>query len=215
MLLNTSSAQDWANLNRYQKENSILKVPSSKEHRVVFMGNSITEVWLQQRPEFFANKAYVNRGISGQTTSQMLLRFRQDVINLKPSLVVILAGINDIAGNTGPATTEMIFDNIVSMAELSKVNNIKVILCSVLPATEFSWRKGIEPAEKIIKLNTLLKNYAQEHNLVYVDYHAKMTDTSNGLKKELGSDSVHPNIAGYMVMEPLLETAIKKVLKQK
>ena len=142
MLFNKISyAQDWANLKRFQQENSELLLPKANEHRVIFMGNSITEGWLSIRPEFFKNKPYVNRGISGQTTPQMLLRFRQDVINLKPSTVVLLAGINDIAENTGPSTIEMIANNIISMAELAKANQIKVIICSVLPANHFPWRQ--------------------------------------------------------------------------
>lgn len=215
LLFEFSYAQDWANLKRFQKENTELKMFKPNEHRVVFMGNSITEGWLNLRPEFFTDKPYVNRGISGQTTPQMLLRFRQDVINLMPSVVVILAGINDIAGNTGPSTIEMIADNIISMAELAKANNIKVILCSVLPAYDFPWRQGLEPAEKVVKLNKLLKTYAKKHNLVYVDYFTAMADESNGLKKELGSDGVHPNITGYLIMEPLVEKAITKTLLQK
>lgn len=149
-------------------------------------------------------KLYVNRGISGQTTPQMLVRFRQDVINLKPSVVVILAGINDIAGNTGPSTIEGIADNIMSMAELAKANNIKVVLCSVLPAFDFPWRQGLEPAEKVVKLNALLKSYAEKHNFVYVDYFTAMANESNGLKNELGNDGVHPNATGYSIMEPLI-----------
>ncbi len=214
-LLEFSHAQDWANLKRFQIENAELIIPKSGEHRIVFMGNSITEGWLKIRPEFFANKPYVNRGISGQTTPQMLLRFRQDVINLMPSVVVILAGINDIAGNTGPSTIEMIADNIVSMAELAQANNIKVLLCSVLPAFDFPWRRGLEPAEKVIKLNALLKSYAKKHNMVYVDYFTTMVDESNGLKEEFGSDGVHPNATGYSIMEPILEDAIAKALIQK
>jgi lysophospholipase L1-like esterase len=210
-----SYAQDWANLNRFQKENAELTISKPNEYRIVFMGNSITEDWLGIRPEFFANKPYINRGISGQTTPQMLLRFRQDVINLMPSAVVILAGINDIAGNTGPSTIELIAGNIISMAELAKANNIKVILCSVLPAYDFPWQQGLEPAEKVVKLNRLLKTYANKHNLVYVDYFTAMADESNGLKKELGSDGVHPNITGYLIMEPLVEKAIAKTLLQK
>lgn len=194
--LECAYAQDWANLERFKKENSELSVPKTDETRIVFMGNSITEGWLRIRPEFFNNKPYINRGISGQTTPQMLVRFRQDVINLKPKAVVILAGINDIAGNTGPSTIEMIVDNITSMTELAKANNIKVIICSVLPAYDFPWRKGLEPAEKVVKLNELLKAYAEQQNLVYVDYFTAMTDENNGLKNELGSDGVHPNIAG-------------------
>lgn len=210
-----SYAQDWANLNRFQKENAELTISKPNEYRIVFMGNSITEDWLGIRPEFFANKPYINRGISGQTTPQMLLRFREDVINLMPSAVVILAGINDIAGNTGPSTIELIAGNIISMAELAKANNIKVILCSVLPAYDFPWQQGLEPAEKVVKLNRLLKTYASKHNLVYVDYFTAMADESNGLKKELGSDGVHPNITGYLIMEPLVEKAIAKTLLQK
>jgi lysophospholipase L1-like esterase len=215
LLFEFSYAQDWANLKRFQKENTELTISKPKEHRVVFMGNSITESWLGIRPDFFANKPYVNRGIGGQTTPQMLLRFRQDVINLMPSVVVILAGINDIAGNTGPSTIKMIADNIISMAELAKANNIKVILCSVLPAYDFTWRQGLKPAEKVVKLNRLLKTYANKHNLAYVDYFTAMADESNGLKKELGSDGVHPNITGYLIMEPLVENAIAKTLIQK
>lgn len=213
-LLESSYAQDWANLNRYRQENSELTTANPSDKRVVFMGNSITERWLKNRPEFFANKPYVDRGIAGQTTPQMLLRFRQDVINLEPAAVVILAGINDIAENTGPSTIEMIANNIISMAELAKENDIKVILCSVLPAHDFPWRRGLEPAGKVIKLNALIKAYANQHKLVYVDYFSSMVDESNGLKKDLGSDEVHPNIAGYLIMEPLIEEAIEKILTQ-
>jgi lysophospholipase L1-like esterase len=213
MLFNTLSyAQDWANLKRFQKENSELMLPRVNEHRVVFMGNSITEGWLSIRPEFFVNKPYVNRGISGQTTPQMLLRFRQDVIHLKPSIVVILAGINDIAQNTGPSTIEMIANNIISMAELAKANHINVIICSVLPAFDFPWREGLKPAEKVIKLNALLKSYSNKNKLEYVDYYSAMVNDSNGLKKELGEDGIHPNKKGYLIMEPILEKAIKKYM---
>ena len=213
MLFNTLSyAQDWANLKRFQQENSELMLPRPNEHRVVFMGNSITEGWLSIRPEFFVNKPYVNRGISGQTTPQMLLRFRQDVIHLKPSIVVILAGINDIAQNTGPSTIEMIANNIVSMSELAKANQINVIICSVLPAFDFPWREGLKPAEKVIKLNALLKAYSNKNKLEYVDYYSAMVNDSNGLKKELGEDGIHPNKNGYLIMEPILEKAIKKYM---
>ena len=210
-----SYAQDWANLNRFQKENDALSISKKQADRVVFMGNSITEGWLRIRPEFFSNNSYINRGISGQTTPQMLLRFRQDVIDLKPSAVVILAGINDIAGNTGPSTIEMIVNNIISMTELAKANDIKVILCSVLPAYDFPWRKGLEPAEKVVKLNNLLKTYAKQQNLEFVDYFAPMANKLNGLKDELGDDGVHPNLDGYLIMEPLVKEAIAKTLNQK
>jgi lysophospholipase L1-like esterase len=207
-------AQDWANLERFQDANAQLSIPDSSQQRIVFMGNSITEGWINSRPEFFEGKPYVNRGISGQTTPQMLLRFRQDVIDLKPSAVVILAGINDIAGNTGPSTIDMRMDNLISMAELATANNIKVVFCSVLPAKDFPWRPGLEPAEKVIKLNTLLQSYAEEHHLVYVDYFSAMVDGSNGLREDLGSDGVHPNALGYSIMEPIVEEGIAKALKQ-
>lgn len=203
-----SIAQDWADLKRFQEENSKLTIPDSIQQRIVFMGNSITEGWIKWRPEFFEGKPYVNRGISGQTTPQMLLRFRQDVIDLKPSAVVILAGINDIAGNTGPSTIEMIMDNLISMAELAKANNIKVIFCSVLPAKDFPWRPGLEPADKVIKLNALLQSFAKDHNLVFVDYFSVMVDENKGLKDDLGYDGVHPNAMGYSIMEPLVKAGI-------
>ena len=213
MLFTTLSyGQDWANLKRFQQENTELMLAKANEHRVVFMGNSITEGWLSIRPEFFKNKPYVNRGISGQTTPQMLVRFRQDVIHLKPSTVVLLAGINDIAENTGPSTIEMIANNIVSMAELAKANHINVIICSVLPANKFPWREGLKPAEKVIKLNTILKSYSKKHKLAYVDYYSAMVNDSHGLKKELGEDGIHPNKNGYLIMEPILEKAIKKYM---
>jgi len=213
MLFTTLSyGQDWANLKRFQQENSELMLAKAHENRVVFMGNSITEGWLSIRPEFFKNKPYVNRGISGQTTPQMLVRFRQDVIHLKPSTVVLLAGINDIAENTGPSTIEMIANNIVSMAELAKANHINVIICSVLPANKFPWREGLKPAEKVIKLNALLQSYSKKHKLAFVDYYSAMVNDSHGLKKELGEDGIHPNKNGYLIMEPILEKAIKKYI---
>ena len=206
-------AQDWPNLERFREANAQLEEPDSSIYRVVFMGNSITEGWIKSRPEFFEGKNYVNRGISGQTTPQMLLRFRQDVIDLKPSVVVILAGINDIAGNTGPSTLDMIMDNIVSMSELAKSNHIKVVLCSVLPAKDFPWRRGIEPAEKVVKLNGLLRAYAEENHFVYVDYFSSMVDDSNGMKEGLAYDGVHPTALGYSIMEPLVEKAIAEAIE--
>lgn len=209
-----ASAQDWANLERFRHANSELIMPKTNEHRIVFMGNSITEGWINIRPEFFKGKPYINRGIGGQTTPQMLLRFKQDVIDLDASVVVILAGINDIAGNTGPSTIKMITDNIFSMAELAKANGIEVILCSVLPAADFPWRPGMKPGPKVIELNSHLQAYAQTNDLIYVDYFSAMVDNSNGLKHELGTDGVHPNVAGYLIMEPLLEQGIAKALKK-
>jgi lysophospholipase L1-like esterase len=214
-LAGSSSAQDWANTSRFKDANAKLASPSSGEKRVVFMGNSITEGWINTDPDFFVGKSYVNRGISGQTTPQMLVRFRPDVINLKPAVVVILAGTNDIAGNTGSSTLEMILDNLISMTELAKANKIKVVLSSVLPAFDYPWKPGLEPAPKIVKLNEMIKNYAEKNKIVYLDYFSSTVDERKGLKKEYSSDGVHPNMAGYKIMEPLAEAAIKKALGKK
>lgn len=200
--------QDWANLNRYKEENLKVRDLNNKDNgRIVFMGNSITEGWLHKRPDFFLSHKYINRGISGQTTSQMLLRFRKDVIALKPSQVVILAGINDIAENTGPYSLELTSGNIFSMCELAKQNGIKVIICSVLPAIDFSWKRGLQPAQKVIELNTVLKEYAIKNTIFYVDYFSAMVNENLGLKEELGPDGIHPNEAGYAIMEAILEKA--------
>jgi len=205
--------KDWAFLKRYSEENKNLPAVAPGENRVVFMGNSITEFWKNIDGEFFTkNKSIIDRGISGQTTPQMLVRFRDDVINLHPSVVVILAGTNDIAGNTGPTTLESIFGNIVSMAELAKANNIKVVLCSVLPAYEYQWSPGLEPAEKIIKLNAMLESYSQKNNIVYVNFHSSLADERKGMKAEYSPDGVHPNLAGYKVMDGLVGKAIAQTL---
>ena len=205
---------DWANLKRYRMANDSLKPSTRDEHRVVFMGNSITEGWAKFFPAMFPGKPYVNRGISGQTTPQMLVRFRQDVIALKPEVVVILAGINDIAGNTGPSTLEMIEDNIQSMAELAKAAGIRVVLSSVLPAYDFPWRPGLEPAQKVVTLNAWMKSYAARVGAVYLDYHSAMRDDRQGLRTELTYDGVHPNEAGYKVMAPLAEQAIAQAIRR-
>lgn len=206
---------DWAYLERYRADNAALKAPAASENRVVFMGNSITEGWAKHFSAMFPSKPYVGRGISGQTTPQMLVRFRQDVIALRPRVVVLLAGTNDIAGNTGPSTLEMIEDNIASMAELARANGIAVVLCSVLPVYDYPWKKGLEPALKIVTLNRWIKQYAASHGAVYVDYHAAMADARQGLKAELSPDGVHPNEAGYRVMAPLVEKAITEALRQR
>jgi lysophospholipase L1-like esterase len=208
-------AQDWPNLNKYQNENANLKPIAPRQKRIVFMGDSITEFWSVTDSEYFAGKPYVNRGISGQTTPQMLIRFRADVIALKPAVVVVLAGINDIAGNTGPATLDMIANNIFSMAELAKANNIKVILCSVLPAYDFSWKPNQNPAEKVVALNKMIKNYADANGILYLDYFSAMKDEHNGLKIAYSGDGVHPNKLGYQIMAPLAEKAITEVLAKK
>lgn len=217
LMIQTSFAQtqDWPNLGKFKNENAQLMPPAKNENRVVFMGNSITEGWIQKEPEFFKDKAYVNRGIGGQTTPQMLLRFKQDVIDLQPKVVVILAGINDIAGNTGPSTLEMIEDNISSMATLAKAHGIKVILSSVLPAYDFPWAPGKQPAEKVIALNKWMKDYASKNSFIYLDYFSSMVDERNGLKSEYTTDGIHPNIEGYKIMEPLVEKAISRALKAK
>ena len=203
--------KDWANLRFYEKENLALAEEIPLEDHIIFMGNSITQFWKPTRPEFFDKNPYLDRGISGQTTSQMLLRFRQDVIDLQPKAVVILAGINDIAENTGPTTVETIFGNIVSMVELAQANNIQVILCSVLPAAAFPWNPNIHPKEKIIQLNDLLSAYTKKHKLPYVDYYKAMVMKDLSLNAEYAEDGVHPNKKGYAVMEALLENAIQQL----
>ena len=207
-----AEAQDWANLNRFREDNEKLGPARTCDDRVVFMGNSITQGWIDKVPGFFENRPYINRGIGGQTTPQMLLRFRQDVLQLWPKVVVILAGTNDIAGNTGPSTLEMIEDNIHSMTELAQAHGIQVVLCSVLPAYDYAWREGLEPAPKIIELNRRLKEYASKVGAVYCDYHSAMTDDRGGLPEELSGDGVHPNEAGYAIMAPIAENAIARAL---
>jgi len=208
-------AQDWANLERYRADNEKLAQPAKGENRVVFMGNSITDGWIYVDSSFFAGKPYIDRGISGQTTPQMLVRFRADVIALKPAVVVILAGTNDIAGNTGPTTIEMIMDNIKGMSEMAKANGIKVVLSSVLPVFDYPWKPGLEPANKIISLNKMIKDYAGKNGCIYLDYFTPTVDERNGMKAAYSEDGVHPNLAGYKVMEPLAEKAIAKALAQK
>jgi len=179
----------------------------------VFMGDSITEGWKLEGS--FPGKPYINRGISGQTTPQMVLRFRQDVIALKPKVVVILAGTNDIAGNTGPETIGQIEDNLASMADLAWANHIKVVLCSVLPAFDYPWTPGMTPAPKIVAINKWMKDYAAEKGHVYVDYHTAMKDERDGLPKTLSGDGVHPTPAGFAVMAPLVEAGIGKALESR
>jgi lysophospholipase L1-like esterase len=208
------NAQDWPNLERFHVENAALSKPAEGENRVVFMGNSITQGWIEKRADFFKSNPYINRGISGQTTPQMLIRFRQDVIALQPKVVVILAGTNDIAGNTGPSTLEMIEDNLASMAELANANGIKVVLSSVLPVFDYPWKKGLEPAEKIVRLNEWMKTYCEKKGFIYLDYFTPMADERHGMKSELTYDGVHANVAGYKVMEPLVQAAIQQALKK-
>ena len=178
------------------------------------MGNSITDSWAKFFPQMFPGKPYFGRGISGQTTPQMLVRFRQDVIALKPAVVVILAGTNDIAGNTGPSTLEMIEDNLMSMTELARANGIRVVLSSVLPVFDYPWKRGLEPAPKIVALNAWIKAYAARAGVVYLDYHSAMADDRQGLRADLTTDGVHPNEAGYRMMAPLAERAIAQAFLQ-
>ena len=206
-------SQDLPYLNRYQTENDKLSPLKLGEKRIVFMGDSITELWSVVHPSFFSEKSYINRGIGGQTSPQMLVRFRADVIALKPSVVVLLAGANDIAQNTGPSTLEMIANNIISMVELAKANHIKVILCSILPAIDFYWRQGLEPAGKIVTLNKMIREHADSHEIVYLDYYSVMVDEQKGFKSMYSEDGVHPNKAGYEVMVPLAHEAIRLALK--
>ncbi len=204
---------DWANLKRYGQANDNLKTSGGK--RVVFMGNSITDAWIRYDSTFFADNNYIDRGISGQTTPQMLVRFRPDVIDLKPAAVVILAGINDIAQNTGPMTLEQTYGNIVSMAQLAKASNIRVVISSVLPAFDFPWHPGLAPADKVVKLNSMLKDFASKNGIVYLDYFSAMADERKGLPKSLSGDGIHPNLAGYKMMEPMAMKAIAEALKRK
>ncbi|MEX8547872.1 MAG: SGNH/GDSL hydrolase family protein [Mucilaginibacter sp.] len=213
--ISATKAQDWANIKKYQEANSKVPPPASGENRVVYMGDSITDFWIGNDSTFFAGKPYFDRGISGQTTGQMLVRFREDVINLKPKVVVILAGINDIAENNGPSKLEDVFGNLVSMAELAKANNIKVVLSSITPAFAFPWRKSIDPVPKVAALNEMIKNYSDKNNIVYLDYFTAMADARRGLPANLSKDGVHPNLAGYKMMEPLAEKAIEAALKKR
>ncbi len=196
--------QDWANLAAYRSANMQLAAAPPDAGRIVFMGDSITEFWT---PSFWS-KSVLNRGISGQTTPQMLLRFRADVIDLQPASVVILAGTNDVAGNTGPASVDMIAGNIASMVELAQVHRIKVVLCAVLPANRFYWNPQIHPADAIVALNERLKDYARRQRLVYVDYYTPMVDENKGLRRAYSEDGVHPNEAGYQRMIELVTQGI-------
>ncbi len=203
---------DFADLAHFHNADLQLGPPAAGENRVVFMGDSITEGWKLQ--DSFPGKPYVNRGISGQTSSQMLLRFRQDVTDLKPKVVVILAGTNDLAENTGPVTLEQVEGNLASMADLAKANGIRVVMCSVLPTVRYWWHPGSEnPAPKISELNKWIKAYAAGKNYPYVDYFSAMADAEGGLPKNLSPDGVHPTAAGHAIMAPLAEAAIEKALK--
>jgi len=206
-------SDDWANISKYQKENELIGRPKKGEKRVVFLGSSIFEFWKQKDPDYFNNPAYVDRGISGQISSQLLIRFRQDVINLKPRAVIILAGSNDLAGSRGHVNNETILNNVKSMAELARKNHIKVILCKYLPIYEYPWNKALKgAADQIISLNDAITAYANENNFTILDYFTPLVDSRNGQKAEFTTDGVHPNLAGYKVMEVVTDEAIRKTI---
>ncbi len=206
---------DWASLGRYRAANSQLSPPKANESRVVFYGNSITEGWAPLFSTQFPDKPYIGRGVGGQTTPQLLVRFRQDVVALRPKVVVILAGTNDIAGNTGPSTLEMIEDNLIGMTEIARANGIRVVLSSVLPVYDYPWKPGLAPAQKIIALNAWMKQYAASVGEVYLDYHTAMADERQGMRADLARDGVHPTEAGYRVMAPLAEASIAEALRRR
>ena len=213
--------QDWPALARYRDANTKSATPAKDETRVVFMGDSITDGW--KLADYFSGKPYVNRGISGQTTPQMLIRFRPDVIALKPRVVVILAGTNDLAGNTGPMKLEDIEGNLTSMFELARANGIRVVAASVMPVSDYGKTRDGKPQtqttrrppEQIKALNEWIKKYAAANDVTYLDYFSAMVDAKGFLKEELSNDGLHPNDKGYVVMAPLAEQAIAAALKKK
>lgn len=202
-------SSDWAQFGRYAKANEEL----TGKVKAVFMGNSITDNWARMRPEFFERNGYVGRGISGQTSSEMLVRFRADVINLHPKVVIILAGTNDVAGNNGYIEMEHTMENIISMCELAKANKITPILCSVTPSRGFRWRPDLDPGENIAKLNGMIKAYAAKKGYTYVDYFTALADERGAMASGLSNDDCHPTDAGYEIMEPLAKKAISKYVK--
>jgi lysophospholipase L1-like esterase len=205
---------DWPQLGRYRAENATLAPTTPGEQRVVFYGDSITDSWGQQPEtgEFFSGKPYVNRGIGGQTTPQMVVRFRQDVIDLHPAVVVILGGTNDIVGNTGPMTPQMTEDNFKSMIDLAKVNGIRVVMASITPVVDYPWRPGLGAVQKIQTLNAWLKGYCRNHSVTYLDYYSALVDDKGGMKAGTSFDGVHPNAKGYAIMMPLAQAAIDSTL---
>jgi lysophospholipase L1-like esterase len=205
---------DWPQLDRYRADNAKLPPPAAGEERVVFFGDSITDAWGRTHGKFFPGKPYINRGISGQTTPQMLVRFEADVIALRPTVVVILAGTNDVAENTGPETDSAIEDNIRAMVAIARANHVRVVLSSILPATHFGWHPGIEPADRIRELNRWLATFCADEHLTFLNYYPALVNDSGGMRKELTTDGfVHPNDAGYAIMEPLAEKAISEAMR--
>ena len=205
--------KDWPNVCRYRAANADLMRQPDSERRIVFMGDSITEGWSAGDPDFFANRSRINRGISGQTTPQMLARFRSDVVALKPKAVHIMAGINDIAGNTGPVTLADIEGNLASMVEIAQANHVRVVLATVLPAAVFNWAPALKPGPEVQKLNTWIRAYAAEHQLILADYYPAMAMPDGAMRPELTLDGVHPNKAGYRAMAPITQAAVEAALR--
>lgn len=211
-----AQSHEFANYQRFAKENTELGKPAKGEKRVVFLGNSITEGWINQHRDYFTSHKYINRGIGGQTSYQFLLRFREDVLNLEPAVLVLNYGTNDIAENTGRYSEDITFGNVISMAELARAHGIQVILCSCLPAKNFGWRPQItDGMQKIRSLNARVKAWAEKNKVQYVDYFTSMLNADGtGMRQDLTPETVHPNLKGYAIMEGLIEPAIKKALKK-
>lgn len=203
---------DFAQLAHFKAQNAALAAPAAGEQRVVFFGDSITEIWGRRGGTFFPGKPYVNRGISGQATPQMVLRFHQDVVDLHPKAVIILAGTNDVAEKTGPMTPEMTLDNFRAMVEMARANGIKVVICSIPPDDDFYWNKGLQPAPKIRALNKLLEAWCKSEGIVWVDYYTPLADENGAMKPGMSADGTHPTPAGYAIMAPLAEAGIQKAL---
>lgn len=201
----------WPGVFKYKDANATLPPPAPGEKRVVMYGDSITQIWAGDK-SFFPGKPYIGRGISGQTTMQMVVRFRSDVIDLHPAAVVILAGTNDIAQNGGPESLKLIEDDLRSMAELAVANHIVPILCSILPASDYPWRKGLEPGPKIVEVNQWIQNYCQEQHLVFLNYYPAMVGDNQGMRADLSRDGVHPDSAGFAIMAPMAEDAVRQAL---
>ncbi len=214
-LFNSQAAsEDWANFKRYEKSNEEVKALPQEQRKVVFMGNSITDNWANRHPDFFKDNGYIGRGISGQTTYQMVLRFYEDVVNLHPKAVVINGGTNDIALNNHPYVEDRTFQNIVTMAQIAKANGIKVILTSITPCDHYRWRPEVtDVIEKIKSLNARIKEYAKKNKLQYVDYWTAMSNERGAMRDGISEEGCHPNAEGYAVMGPLVQAAIKKVVK--
>jgi lysophospholipase L1-like esterase len=212
--ISANAQNDWGNYGRYEKDNIAVKAAPQNERKAVFMGNSITDNWASRRPDFFKSNGYVGRGIGGQTSYQMLLRFREDVINLHPEVVVINAGTNDIALNNHPYVEDRTFGNIVSMCELAKANKIKVVLTTITPCERYVWRPEITDATaKIQHINARLREYAKKNKLAFVDYFSAMANEKGAMKPGLSDDGCHPTADGYAIMEPMVKEAIQKYVK--